>query len=210
MLHAGPSALALATLFQLATTPMSCGGGGVPQPPDGAGSAATWYYTCGDPVCRGYTPSDAGPACPAGIVGQPCPRVGEQCDPRDDCNRQVVCATSDPTLQPAGCPRSRRALKQDIAYLGPEDTDRYYREALDLKLATWRYRAEGPSGRRRLGFLIDDNERLPAVDPERDMVDLYGYTSMAVAGVQAQAREIEALRREVNALRQELARLRRR
>ena len=43
-----------------------------------------------------------------------------------------------------------------------------------------------------------------ANDPARDMVDLYGYTSMAVAALQTQAREIEALEREVRALRREL------
>ena len=37
-----------------------------------------------------------------------------------------------------------------------------------------------------------------------DQVDLYGYTTMAVATLQVQAREIEALRRELSALRQQL------
>lgn len=55
--------------------------------------------------------------------------------------------------------------------------------------------------KQRPGFLIDDNEPSEAVDPARDMVDLYGYTSRALAALQVQARELEALRREVAELR---------
>jgi hypothetical protein len=70
-----------------------------------------------------------------------------------------------------------------------------------MKLARYRYTAQGPNAPRRLGFLIDDQESSPAVDAERDMVDLYGYLSMAVASLQVQAREIEALKAEVAQLR---------
>jgi polyhydroxyalkanoate synthesis regulator phasin len=38
-------------------------------------------------------------------------------------------------------------------------------------------------------------------------VDLYGYTSMTVAAVQVQAREIEVLRAEIDALRRQVDRL---
>jgi hypothetical protein len=54
-----------------------------------------------------------------------------------------------------------------------------------MRLATWRYKQD-PS-KERLGFIIDDNERSVAVDGRRDMVDLYGYTSLAVAAIQNQA-----------------------
>jgi hypothetical protein len=67
-----------------------------------------------------------------------------------------------------------------------------------MKLATWRYKHD-PS-KQRLGFMIDDNEGSAAVDGPRDMVDLYGYTSLTVAAIQNQAREIEALRKEIAAL----------
>ncbi|HEX2572815.1 MAG TPA: hypothetical protein VH877_24910 [Polyangia bacterium] len=167
-----------------------------------------WYYTCGDPVCQGYAPRDGGVACSTERAGDPCTAVGQQCDPRDDCNRQLVCATTDPTRAPGGCPISRRAEKRDIVYLGPSELERIHHQVRALKLATYRYRFQAADAPRRLGFMIDDQSGSPAVDPERDMVDLYGYTSMAVAALQSQAQEIETLQREVTELRQGLEALR--
>jgi hypothetical protein len=49
--------------------------------------------------------------------------------------------------------------------------------------------------------LIDDQpDPSPAVAADRTHVDEYGYTSMLLATVQQQAREIEELRRRVAAL----------
>src|SRR5438552_16580001 len=76
---------------------------------------------------------------------------------------------------------------------------------MKFRLATFRYK-EAAAARTQLGFIIDDVAPSPSIDPARDMVDLYGYTSMAVAALQTQAREIEALTREVRALRRELER----
>ncbi|MGH7896283.1 MAG: hypothetical protein ACREQL_16575, partial [Candidatus Binatia bacterium] len=56
-----------------------------------------------------------------------------------------------------------------------------------------------------LGFIIDDVGTSPAVAADGGHVDLYGYTSMAVAAIQAQQKRIEALEREVAALRRALA-----
>jgi hypothetical protein len=121
------------------------------------------------------------------------------CDPQDECNRLITCASSDPQLRPGGCPISRQRYKTDIHYLDEGELTRYRAELLQMRLATWKYKHD-PS-KQRLGFIIDDNEQSAAVDQLRDMVDLYGYTSMAVATLQLQAREIEALRREVAELR---------
>jgi hypothetical protein len=71
-----------------------------------------------------------------------------------------------------------------------------------VKLATYRYTAQGPQGARHLGFIIDDDPQSPAVDAQRDMVDLYGYLSMAVATLQQQQAEIRTLKAEVQALKQ--------
>ena len=128
---------------------------------------------------------------------------GQKCDPQNDCNALVICASSDPTMRPGGCPISRKRFKQDIHYLSPTDRAKYRDELLAMKLATWRYKHD-PS-KERLGFMIDDNEASAAVDGQRDLVDLYGYTSMAVATIQIQAQQIEALKREVAAMKKELA-----
>jgi hypothetical protein len=116
----------------------------------------------------------------------------------------LVCAASDPTHGGA-CPISRRAFKRDVEYLAPDDLARYRDELLSLKLATWRYKQD-PAARLHLGFMIDDHERSVAVDAPRDMVDLYGYTSLAVATLQIQAREIAELKREVARLKRNAAR----
>lgn len=163
-----------------------------------------FFYTCGDPVCRGYQkPSDV-PLCTSEKPGEACTVVGTRCDPVDGCNRLMVCSTKDPRTQPGGCPISRASFKSNVAYLSEADLDRYYEEVRRIRLATYQYRDRGPADRRHLGFLIDDQEPSVGVDSERDMVDLYGYTSLAVAALQVQGRQIEALRREVADLRRQI------
>jgi hypothetical protein len=163
-------------------------------------SRTSWYTTCGDPVCRGYQKPAGVPACTVEKAGGPCSTESARCDPLDGCNRLLVCSSSDPKLK--GCPISVRAAKQDIRYLNEEDLERYARQLREVKLANYRYRGADPTP--RLGFLLEDHPPKEAVDPERDMADLYGYTSLAVAAFQVQARQIEELQREVARLRGEL------
>ena len=163
------------------------------------GSGLQRWATCGDPVCGGHT--DRGvPACTSETVGEACDGDGEQCDPGDDCNSYIVCAASDPRLE--GCPISRRAFKQDIAYLTTAERAELVDDLLALPLARWRYIAA--PDRVQLGFILEDVEPSPSVDSARDQVNLYGYVSMAVAAIQQQSLEIEALRSEVAALRAQL------
>lgn len=176
----------------------------VPAPPDGGAGGLKLYYTCGDPVCRGYTGGSGAPLCTTETVGDACTVDGQKCDPQSDCNALVVCASSDPTMRTGGCPISRLRYKQDVHYLSPAELARYRDELLAMKLATWRYKHD-PS-KERLGFMIDDNEGSAAVDGKRDLVDLYGYTSMAVATIQLQAQQIEALKSEITVMKKELAR----
>src|SRR5688572_14247945 len=71
-----------------------------------------WFFTCGDPVCRGYSPAPGLPACAAAeTAGETCSPQDRTCDPRDACNRRLACTTSDPTGLPGGCPISRAAFK---------------------------------------------------------------------------------------------------
>ena len=143
---------------------------------------------------------DAGlPACTTETAGESCSPEGASCDPINDCNSHLVCASADPRLAPGGCPISRREFKQEIHYLGPEDRARYADEIMGVRLATYRYRAVPE--RVHLGFIIEDQEPSASIDSARDMVDLYGYTSMVVAALQAQSEEMSALRRELANLR---------
>ncbi len=172
---------------------------------DKPAAGQTWYATCGDPVCGAWRPKDGVPLCTTQKAGDACANAGERCDPKGDCNALLVCATADPTKSPGGCPISRRDTKRDIRYLGPDDLRRYHDELLTLRLATWRYKHD--PARERLGFIIDDHEQSVAVDAPQSIVDLYGYTSLAVATVQLQARELADVQRELAAMRRKLAAL---
>jgi hypothetical protein len=181
-----------------------CGGGG-----DDDGTGATrWWRTCGDPVCRGYTPDPQTPDCEASQVeGQACGTAGTRCDLVDDgCNEDLLCATDDPTLE--GCPISRARHKRDITYLDDAARDRYAAQLRGLRLATYRYRSAGPGPADQLGFLIDDVGDGVLVNRGGETVNLYAYTSMAVATIQAQAAQLDALTQQVEELRREVQALR--
>jgi hypothetical protein len=166
-------------------------------------SALQLYYTCGEPVCRGYTPTDDLPTCPRDLEpGGACRDAGSACAvPDDPCNRRIVCAAEDPRSH--GCPISTRDVKRDVEYLGADELAALTSEVLGLRLASYNYVFEPEGAEPQLGFIIEDIEPSAAVDEERDMVDLYGYLSMTVAAIQTQAAQIEALRAEVESLRAE-------
>jgi hypothetical protein len=136
--------------------------------------------------------------------------LGAECDPKTYCNEHLVCATSDPTLVTLDgvttrmCPISRARHKADIRYLGGAEIDRIRDELLDIRLATYRYRAAGAGAPVQLGFILDDMGSGPWVNADGETVNLYGYTSMAVAALQAQERELAALREEVATLRRKV------
>ena len=174
----------------------------------GGGGGLAWYSTCGDPVCSGYSgPWPDVPSCGAIEEGQPCDAEGALCDFKSECNARLICAASDPKLQPGGCPISRVRFKESIDYVDAGELGGYYRELLDLRLATYRYRGRG-DGKTHLGVILEDREDGVWADPANDRIDLYGYSSLAIAGVQAQAGELAALRGELAALRREVAALR--
>jgi hypothetical protein len=105
-----------------------------------------------------------------------------------------------------GCPVSTKRLKKDIQYVTPDERRAIAEETLRTRLATYQYTVGAPDS--RLGFIIEDDPTSPAVIHDKDRVDLYGYTSMAVATLQVQNEEIAELRAEVEALRSEVAKLR--
>jgi len=99
---------------------------------------------------------------------------------------------------------SRRAAKRDIQYLSDDELAAAESEVLKIPLARFNYKWDAPNERRRLGFIIEDIAPSPGVDEAHGVVDMYGYTSLAVAALQEQAREIEQLRAQVNALQKRL------
>ena len=148
------------------------------------------------------------PLCSDQEEGDLCDEDGATCDPVNDCNARLVCAAEDPKAGPGGCPISRLEHKRDVHYLAPDEIARLHRQLLDLKLATWHYRWDGDTDAKQLGFVIDDDPSHAGVRPDRQQVDLYGLTTMALAGLQAQAAELEAARARMDQLESELAALR--
>lgn len=161
----------------------------------------TWYRTCGDPACSGYSgPFDGVPLCTTEAVGEKCAEEDVTCDPEDSCNALVVCAAEDPTEQEGGCPISRRDAKRDIRYLGDEERRAVASSALDLRLATWQYTTDPADRPPHLGFIIDDQPHSYAVAADGGHVDLYGYTSLAIATIQEQQRRLDAQDAKIAAL----------
>jgi hypothetical protein len=160
-----------------------------------------WY--CAAPV------TTAGcPATPPNL-GTPCDVAGVMCAYLQECGQPVkVC--SDGVWTPGqvlGCPVSTRRVKKDIRYLSTSEVAATAAEALKLRLATYEYKGAPYSGRRHLGFIIEDSPNAPAVDRDGDLVDLYGYSSMLLATAQAQEREIQRLEELVRLLKASLEQL---
>ena len=162
------------------------------------------WETCGDPVCSGWSPHGL-PSCKHHQAGDPCTaaNLGKQCDLHDGCNADLVCSDTDPTV--GGCPISVRSAKKEISYLSQGDERAVHDALMGVHLATWRYNQESDDVPTHLGFIIDDVGRQPMVAADGGHVDLYGYTSMAVAALQVQQRQIEALQAQVRNLQAQVA-----
>jgi hypothetical protein len=178
----------------------SCGGDTTPMP-----GKYTRYTTCGDPVCSGWKAKAGVPLCTTEKAGDSCATLNQQCDPKSDCNALLLCSDSDPTKNPGGCPISRRDAKTNIRYLSEDQRRQYADELSRLPLATYTYRSGGPL---HLGFVIEDVKPSVSVDSGGSQVDLYGYTSLAVAAIQQQQQRITALEAQLAALEAQLAALR--
>ncbi len=150
-------------------------------------------------MCSGHNPT-GDPPCAAHAIGDACKNPGRQCDPATFCNTRLLCTNSDPQLQPGGCPISKAEYKKGIDYLEPSEVDTLASQVLAFKLATWQYKHDGKAAPTHLGFIIDDVPGSAAVAADGDHVDLYGYTSLAVAALQQQQRRIDELEAKLAAL----------
>ncbi len=161
------------------------------------------YTDCGQPVCNYPDPVYPDlPLCTDQAAGDGCSVEGPVCLMYEACDTYLVCAESDPKTDEEGnpvCAISTAEAKRDIHYLEPTEVQAVATQLLDTRLATYEYKdshhGEGP----RLGFIIEDVAPSHSVLDEGH-VDLYGYTSMAVAALQMQQQRIEQLEREVEAL----------
>jgi hypothetical protein len=140
------------------------------------------------------------PCTPEQKSGAACAAPGISCDPFDSCNALLVCSANELAIN---CPISQRAAKERIEYLDAGAAQRVHDELMRYPLATWRYK-QGTDDR-HLGFIIEDVTPSAAITGDGAHVDLYSYTSMAVAALQVQAREIAKLRRQVDRLTRRLA-----
>jgi hypothetical protein len=144
-------------------------------------------------------------------VSTACAKEGQFCNYgcEHDVSRKCEAGKWATASAPGGCPRSTRRAKRSIRYIRAKDRARIAAQALDLKLATYRYRDPALDGRDHLGFILEDSPTCVAADRQKMQVDLYSYASMVLVLAQQQQRELSTLRRELTSLRAEVMRIRR-
>ena len=167
---------------------------------------------CNGPVqwqCNAPNPDMACPSVQPNL-GTACAMEGQRCG--YDCesygpNGGRQCTGGVWVASPNNCPISTRRAKRDIVYSSEAEREQMARDVLRMRLATYEYTDVALAGRRRLGFVYEDETtHRYARDPDISGVDLYGYTSLLLATVQTQQRQIEQLQREVRELRVRRAR----
>jgi hypothetical protein len=78
----------------------------------------------------------------------------------------------------------------------------YATQLQSMPLATWQYNDQ-EDDQTHLGIITEDvGPYSAATTSDMEYVDLYGYTSLAVAAIQVQQRELEALTHEVRVMRE--------
>lgn len=101
-----------------------------------------------------------------------------------------------------GSRKSSAEYKYDIRYLSAEERAEVASQLYSLPLAEWSYNdAIENDDRRHLGIITQDVGPGPVVTSDGKQVDLYGYTSIAIAAIQEQQRTIEVMQQEITSLR---------
>lgn len=151
-------------------------------------------------------------SCPAGgpssnyLCSTPCKSNAQCTDPtRPKCNQPAtglegICTPNDfPCLWGAV---STRKAKDDIAYLTDDEIVGLAKQAMAIKLATYKYKND-PSATKKLGYILEDAPKVASSDMSREQVDLYAYASMVLAATQAQEKRLDALEKQVTALKKQ-------
>lgn len=171
------------------------------------------------PKCEGKAPG----YCPGTLTCLSCPAGGPasnylcttscksnaQCtDPaRPKCNMPSTGTTESGICTPNdfsclwGAVSTRKA-KDDIAYLTDDEIVALAKQAMAIKLATYRYKND-PTATKKLGYILEDAPKAASSDLSREQVDLYAYASMVLAATQAQEKRLDALEKQVAALKKQ-------
>ncbi|HXN45573.1 MAG TPA: tail fiber domain-containing protein, partial [Bryobacteraceae bacterium] len=155
---------------------------------------------CGGPLSWHCAVPNVDAACPAGIplLGSACTTANKTCTYACGPDGARLCKQGAWYAASGGpCPVSSRRAKKNILYLSEAERQRVAEDLARFKLATYEYRDPALGDRRYLGFIIEDVPGSLAVDRDGTMVDLYGYTSMLVAAVQAQGEALAKLQNEL-------------
>lgn len=150
----------------------------------------------GDPTWKCDVPNTDSD-CPAGKprLGTGCDADGKLCEYECGSGGARVCRSGVWNNAEGGpCPMSTAKVKRDIRYLSAEELAQVSAALQRIPLAHYEYTDPSIGRGEKLGFIIEDlPAETPAVDRQRMMVDLYGYTSMLVADAQAREKRMKAL-----------------
>lgn len=167
------------------------------------------------PKCEGHAPGSCPEglnclSCPAGgpssnyVCSTTCKSNAECTDPaRPKCNMALGAEEGICTANDFAClwgAVSTRKLKDEIAYLSDEEIVALARQALAIKLASYHYKTD-KTGKKNLGYILEDAPNAPSSDLTKSQVDLYAYASMVLAATKVQEKRIDALEKEMSKLR---------
>lgn len=145
--------------------------------------------------------------CPAGGASQHC-LCTTHCTSKEECkdpalprcNQPIggamegICTPTD-FLCAWGAVSTRKA-KQDITYVDDATRAELARQALAIKLATYKYKS-APDGKTRLGYILEDAPHAASSDMSAEQVDVYAYASMVLAATQEQQKRLDALEKQL-------------
>jgi hypothetical protein len=157
----------------------------------------------GDPTWM-CPPPNPDATCPGAKprLGEVCEKEAQVCDYKCGPDNGRTCTNGTWRSSDGGpCPISTAKVKRDIRYLSAAQLAEISAAVQAIPLAYWQYTDASLGRGQKLGFIIEDlPSATPAVDRDRLMVDLYGYTSMLVADAQAREQRMRALEARLNAL----------